>query len=89
MLEKIKNEITNSIPDAKIEIADTSNAHANHYEPVNQSIPSHLTIKVISDQFQGMNLVQRHRLINNIMQPYFHQGLHALQIVAQTQDEVS
>ena len=89
MLKKIKNELTTNIPDSEIEIADTSNAHANHYETLNQSIPSHLTIKVISDKFQGMNLVKRHRLINNIMQPYFNQGLHALQIVAQTKDEVN
>jgi BolA protein len=89
IIDLIKIEITKSINDSEIYIEDESKAHESHFNQLSHSIPSHLKIKVISDSFNGMSLITRHRQINDIMKDYFDKGLHSLKIIAKTKKEDS
>jgi BolA protein len=86
-LELIKAQIREDIGECEIYLHDDSSQHQDHFEKISQTIPSHLTIKVVSEVFEDMSLVARHRKINDIMQKYFNQGLHALKIIAKTKKE--
>ena len=48
---------------------------------------SHFSVVVVSDSFDGMNPVKRHRTINAILQEEFDAGLHALQLTTRTPAE--
>ena len=87
-INSIEASIKNKIGDCKIEIYDESGAHADHFKQILAKIPSHLKIVVISEYFVNMSLLQRHRVINDIMKSYFNEGLHALKIIAKTNQEV-
>jgi stress-induced morphogen len=87
-INSIEANIKEKIGDCKIEIYDESSSHANHFDKISEQIPSHLKIVVISEYFNNMSLLQRHRVINDIMKSYFNEGLHALKIIAKTNQEV-
>ena len=88
-IEAIKIHLEENLESSEILIIDESNSHANHFDKENESLPSHLYIKIISDSFQSMNLLSRHRKINNLMKIFFDKGLHALRIDAYTKSELS
>jgi BolA protein len=87
-IKSIETNIKEKIGDCKIEIYDESASHSGHFEPISEQIPSHLKIVVISEYFTNMSLLQRHRVINDVMKSYFNEGLHALKIIAKTSQEV-
>jgi BolA protein len=87
-IDLIKMQIKDNIGECDISIYDDSDSHRGHFNQISETIPSHMQIKVISDNFHGMNLISRHRKINDIMKPYFDKGLHALKIIAKTKEEV-
>jgi stress-induced morphogen len=43
--------------------------------------------KVISDQFIGLPLLKRHRLVKKILEKYFAEDLHALSLQTYTNEE--
>jgi BolA protein len=45
---------------------------------------SHFKVVVVSEQFEGLNLVKRHRAINGAAKEQLDAGLHALSIIALT-----
>ncbi|AET39824.1 Bol1p Ecym_5023 [Eremothecium cymbalariae DBVPG len=49
---------------------------------------SHFRLEVVSDQFQGMSLPQRHRLMYSLLdEELTTYGVHALQLTTSTVDE--
>jgi BolA protein len=86
-LEIIEMRIKEGINDCEVFIYDESANHEEHFKQVFQLSHSHLYIRVISDSFEGMSLISRHRKINDLMKDFFNQGLHALKIVAKTKYE--
>jgi stress-induced morphogen len=69
--------------------------HPEHLEVINEShkhhVPAgsetHMRVVIVSDKFEKLFLVERHRLINTLLQPLFKEGLHALSIVTKTPGE--
>ncbi|XP_032793208.2 bolA-like protein DDB_G0274169 [Daphnia magna] len=45
---------------------------------------THFKVVVVSDKFENTSLLQRHRLVNEILQNELKNGVHALSIVAKT-----
>nr|SVE73329.1 EOG090X0K4K [Ceriodaphnia reticulata] len=64
----------------------------NHLEIFNESymhnVPkgseTHFKVVVVSDKFESTSLLQRHRLVNEILKDELKNGVHALSIVAKT-----
>ena len=49
-------------------------------------IETHFHVTVVSDMFKGKLLIERHRLVNEILEEELQTGVHALQIQAKTPD---
>ncbi|XP_045765833.1 DNA-binding transcriptional regulator BolA [Maniola jurtina] len=71
---------------------DCNALQAKHMEVINESymhnVPkgaeTHFKVVVVSDQFDGLPLIKRHRMVNDILKDELQNGVHALSIVAKT-----
>ena len=71
----IKEMIKKAISDANVEVYDTTGTS------------DHFKVVVISNTFEGMTLIKRHKLIYKILNQYITKEIHDLQIIAQTNEE--
>jgi stress-induced morphogen len=70
-IEKIKELITSSIPDANIEIKDLK-GDSNHY-----------SAKITSKIFNGKSKIEQHKLVYKSLQGKMGNELHALSITTE------
>ena len=67
-----------------IELVDNSMQHAGHVAMQGMSIEeltgTHLAVLIVSEQFEGQNSVNRHRMVQKALREEFSDKLHALQI---------
>ena len=56
-----------------------------HHVPANSE--THFKVTIVSPKFTAMTLVNRHRLINTLLQDEFDAGLHALALHTYTPEE--
>ncbi len=73
------------VVDLKIE--DESHLHAGHVGAASGG--GHFKIRIIAPQFEGMNLVKRHRAIYAALNSHFPNAIHALTIEAISPAECS
>jgi BolA protein len=59
----------------------------SHQHSVAPGSETHFAVIVVSDAFEGLPLVARHRRVNESLRDVFAGGLHALRIHALTPDE--
>ncbi|KAL8573182.1 hypothetical protein ACOMHN_036167 [Nucella lapillus] len=75
----IQNKLTETFKPAVLKIVNESYMHK-----VPKGSETHFKVVIVSDSFEGVSLVQRHRLVNTTLEEEFAGGLHALSIVAKT-----
>lgn len=73
ILYKLEKELNPTL----IEIKDESHLHANH-NPSAKEGGTHFKIKIVSKKFKGKSRIERHRIVNNILEDELKKGLHAL-----------
>ena len=73
ILYKLEKELNPTL----IEIKDESHLHANH-NPSAKEGGTHFKIKIVSKKFKGKSRIEKHRIVNNILENEFKKGLHAL-----------
>ncbi|QQM31085.1 BolA family transcriptional regulator [Martelella lutilitoris] len=66
----------------RLVLMDESAQHAGHYDEPDAPEVTHLRIRIVSDKFQGMNRLARHRAVNEALAGEIENGLHALAIEA-------
>jgi len=67
--------IRQALPDATVSVADRTGTM------------DHLMVRVVSDQFRGKSLLDRHRMIYQALDAPMKDGrIHALEITAETRD---
>jgi len=67
--------IRQALPDATVSVADRTGTM------------DHLMVRVVSDQFRGKSLLDRHRMIYQALDVPMKDGrIHALEITAETRD---
>lgn len=73
--------------DAKIHVTDESHKHKGHkgYNP--KVGVTHIAIDVVWESFEGLTLIERHRLANTWLDSFFKRGLHAAQYSLKTPNE--
>merc|ERR1712080_231881 len=59
----------------------------NHNVP--KGSETHFKVLVVTDAFNNMSLIQRHREVNKILDTELKSGVHALSILAKTPDQWS
>tara|TARA_B100000029_G_C17278099_1_gene852449 strand:+ start:249 stop:521 length:273 start_codon:yes stop_codon:yes gene_type:complete len=86
LIDEIKNRIIENLTSAKVEIIDQSQQHAGHGDP---NKGSHFNAIIISDDFDGLNLVQRHQRVYKILGNDMGSRIHAFSMKTFTTQEFS
>ncbi len=74
--EALSSQIQEALGDADVSVLDRTGTM------------DHFTVKIISDAFEGKNLLDRHRMIYQALDEPMKDGrIHALEIQAQTKNE--
>ena len=84
--EEIEKTLISKFNPILIEVIDDSAKHHGH-RGTNHTENTHFNLVIVSDAFKNINLVQRHRAINNCLKEAFSKTLHALKITAKSPEE--
>ena len=74
-INSIKQKVKDEISGARVDVVDTTGTG------------DHFSILVVSDIFNKMTLINRHKLIYQSLDKYVTKEIHALQIKAYTEEE--
>ena len=77
----IAEKLTEAFAPAEIEVTDESHLHAGHAGARPRG-ETHFRVKVVAEAFAGRPLVQRHRMINEVLADELAGPVHALAIKA-------
>ena len=87
-IEDITRKIEAELKPQSLEIINESHLHAGHQESFDGTGETHLRIRIVSEGFETMNRVERHRAINALVEEEMAKGLHAIAIEAKTPSEI-
>jgi BolA protein len=85
--DRINAKLTAELRPLALTVVDESHLHAGH-AGWREGGETHYRINIVSDAFAGKTRLERHRLVNALLQNEFTTGLHALSIAAKAPDEV-
>jgi stress-induced morphogen len=71
-----------------LDITDDSHRHAEHIENPTGGL-THATVTIVSEDFNGLLTIQRHKLIHKALKDALASSLHALCINTYTKEEYS
>jgi BolA protein len=86
-VERIRALLAAALAPCELEVGDDSHLHAGH--PGAASGGGHYRVKIVSERFEGVRLVMRHRLVYDAVQAMMHTDIHALAITAIAPSELS
>ena len=73
---------------AELVVEDESHKHAGHAGmDGSEAVESHFNVRIIADCFEGLGLVQRHKMIYTLLDEEMKGGIHALSIYSKTPTE--
>ena len=84
--ERIRALLQAGLQPSVLELTDESALHAGHAGAASGG--SHFRLKIVSDQFEGLRLVMRHRLVYDSVRDMMHSEIHALAITALAPSEL-
>ncbi len=79
-ITQIQTKLQAYFKPAKLEITDDSHKHIGH--PGAQSGGGHYTVLIVSQKFNGLPLLARHRLVYQALADMLLTDIHALKIIA-------
>ncbi len=82
-ITKLKQALAGLEP-SNLEIQDDSALHAGH---AGNRGGGHYTITIVSDSFEGLSIIKRHRLVYNAAKTLLEKEIHALSINAKVPSE--
>ncbi|KAI5092434.1 bolA-like protein 1 [Silurus meridionalis] len=80
----ISTKLTRALEPEHLEVLNESHMHA-----VPPGSESHFRVLVVSSRFEGLSLLQRHRLVNETLSHELSTSVHALAIQAKTPEQWS
>ena len=81
-MERIEQALDDGLVLAHLEVSDESGGHN-----VPKGAESHFKVVLVSEAFDGVTRINRHRQVNALRQSEFDGGMHALAVHAYTADE--
>ena len=85
-VEQIKRQLVAAFgADADIAIKDQSHLHAGH-EGAKEG-KGHFDVTIVSEKFDGLNRIARHRLVYDALGSFMDTDIHALRITAHSTAE--
>ncbi len=85
-IDRLHALLTEALAPTVLELADESALHAGHAGAASGG--GHYRLRIVSDKFEGLKLVMRHRLVYDAVHTMMHAEIHALAITALTPSEV-
>ena len=79
-VERIRAALEAALAPSLLDISDDSHLHAGHAGAASGG--GHYSVKIVSDRFQGLRLVMRHRLVYDAVAEMMRAEIHALAITA-------
>tara|TARA_B100001971_G_C18026064_1_gene450046 strand:- start:429 stop:677 length:249 start_codon:yes stop_codon:yes gene_type:complete len=76
-IELIKNKLESAFPGAQIALKNTTSMHQGH-----GGCGLHLKTKIIYGGFKSVPLIERHRMIHEVLKDEMNSIIHALSIEA-------
>lgn len=78
----IQQQLETALAPISIHIIDESHLHAGH-----GAKGGHYKLHIVADAFTGKTLIQRHRLVYDVLNDLMSGEIHALSIQAKSPDE--
>lgn len=82
----IEERLRTALEPEDLDIVDDSAAHAGHAGA--RSGGGHFNVFIVSPAFSGKSLLQRHRLVYEVLGDLMHKEIHALSIKALAPEEL-
>jgi BolA protein len=86
-LERIRARLEAGLAPAELELGDDSALHVGHAGAASGG--GHYRVKIVSERFEGLRLVMRHRLVYDSVHDMMNTEIHALAITALAPSELS
>jgi len=77
----IEQALVLALAPIELEVVDDSHLHAGH---AGAREGGHYTVRILSDRFDGLGRVARHRLVYDALHGLIPRGIHALAIQARS-----
>jgi BolA protein len=84
-VEELRLALERELTPLSLEIIDDSARHAGH---AGAREGGHYRVVLVANAFKGRSQLERHRLVYAAVAPLMGQGVHALNIIARTPDEI-
>ncbi|KAG0183270.1 hypothetical protein DFQ28_001840 [Apophysomyces sp. BC1034] len=85
----IESKLIEALNPSTLEALNESHLHAHHAAMKgNTNKETHFRVTVVSEEFSGKSMMQRHRMVYKILGDELQQGLHALSLKTKTQAEL-
>ena len=85
-VERIRTVVQDALHPVLLEIRDDSAAHIGH---AGGGGKGHFKLVIVSESFAGKSLLQRHRLVHEVLAGLIESDIHALVLSTRAPDEVS
>ena len=83
LVEIIKSKLSENLNIDSLDIIDESHKHANH----SQSSGGHFRVRIVSEDFKDRSLIERHRMVYEVLGDMLKNEIHALSIDARSLNE--
>lgn len=81
----VRQRLTEVLAPEKLEIVDQSAEHAGH---ASSGGAGHYVVEIVSAEFEGKNLVARHRLVYAALGELMQHEIHAVSMTVKSPSEV-
>ncbi len=85
--EKILARWMETLQPVECQLTDDSEAHRGHAGAAGGA--SHYSVRIVCQQFEGLNRISRHRLVYDAVGDMMQTEIHALNIVALSPSEIA
>ena len=77
--ERIESNLRNAFAPIFLEVVDESHLHVGHdnHKP---GMQTHFSVTLVSHRFSGLNRLERHRKVYDVLEGALKDGVHALRL---------
>lgn len=86
-LDRMRNRLTATFAPLECQLTDESHLHAGHAGAASGA--GHYRLRLVSDRFEGLNRIARHRLVYDCLRDMMQSDIHALNITAFAPSELA
>jgi BolA protein len=85
-VSRLRERLTDNLAPQQLEVSDDSHQHIGHAGA--RGGGGHFTVRIVAQAFADKTLLERHRMIYDLLRDMMHSEIHALSIQAHSPDEL-